>query len=87
MSKTYGELLGPAMEVQTPEEADEYMEYLIQYHLDEGHKETREDAHELALQNIGYYAGYYGNETMQRVWRLFKTTHPVMPWLKEQADD
>lgn len=29
------------------------------------------------LQNIGYYAGYYSWEDAQRIFRIFKTAHPI----------
>jgi hypothetical protein len=38
---------------------------------------SREDAENVERSNLGYFAGYYNAETMERVNRLFKTTHPI----------
>ena len=72
---TLGDLYKDAMEITDQEEADRYLEALIEFGMLYG--QTREEAMSIQKQNLGYFAGYYDNETMVRVNRLFKTTHPV----------
>lgn len=73
---TYREILDPAMEVKTQEEAANYFEnyvsYLMKYYL-----EDRKRAEEAAKVNIGYWAGYYSSETATRVYDLFGFGHPI----------
>lgn len=73
---TYGEILQPAMAVETQEQADEFMEKYIEWHMKQ-HGSTKKHALDVAMENIGYYTGYCDNETAKRVMRLFKTSHPV----------
>lgn len=35
------------------------------------------EARSIAAQNVGYVAGYYGQEDMQAVWDVFDVSHPV----------
>jgi len=77
---TYGECLGPAMEITDPEDAKQYLEDYVNYIQAALDKEPRDDsktALEIAGVNLGYYAGYYDNETRERVERLFDCSHPV----------
>lgn len=73
---TYGELYGPTASITTEAEAEAYMQDLIAYHSKRWNLHPEESEHILA-QNIGYFAGYFDMETAKRVWKLFKTTHPV----------
>ena len=34
-------------------------------------------AKKIAKKNIGYWAGYYDEETTKRIWKLYRTEHPV----------
>ncbi len=72
---TMGELYKPAMEITDQEEADSYLEDLIEFGMSYG--QTREEAMSMQKGNLGYFAGYYDNETMSRINRLFRTTHPI----------
>ncbi len=74
-SSTWGQLFDPAMKVTTQEEADEYLELLVQYYM--LHEYNREEAESVARSNLGYWTGYYDAETAQRVFTLFKCTHSV----------
>lgn len=73
---TIGEMYGPAMEIQTKEEADAYLESLVQWAMTRWGK-SREEATAAEKSNLGYYSGYYDNETAQRVMRLFDCAHPI----------
>lgn len=68
---TIGEAYGPAVEVQTEEEARIYFEKLVERQIRFFDK-SREEAQEQERMNIGYYAGYYDAETRNRVERLYK---------------
>ena len=79
---TYGECLRPACEkIKTREEAAQYFkDYVafIQKAIDKEGKEGKgKDAVAIAKSNLGYFAGYYDGETMERVNRLFDTSHPI----------
>lgn len=73
---TTGQLYKPAMEIKTQAEADEYLEGLIDWAVT-CHGQSREEAERIQKQNLGYWAGYYNAETMERVNKLFRTSHPV----------
>lgn len=77
---SYGECLGPAMTITNETDAAQYLaDYVafIQKHLDNEPRNDGKTAADVARINLGYYAGYYGNETRERVERLFKCSHPI----------
>lgn len=81
---TYGEKYGPAMEMTDPTEASAYFEKCVR-HAMKYHGSTREEAEQNEKGNLGYYAGYYGNETRQRVQKLFCCAHPSFGAIDEGA--
>lgn len=72
---TIGDKYRPAMEITDQAEADAYFERCVEHCM--RHGRTREEAESVERQNLGYFAGYYGRETMERVNRLYRTAHPV----------
>ena len=77
---TYGETLGPAMEITGQEDADQYLENYVAFMQKYLDREPRSDgmtAEQIAKINLGCYAGYYDHETRLRVEKLFKCSHPV----------
>lgn len=74
---TYGEILRPAMEITDEEEAGRYFEDMVKYHQHFSPELTLERVVEIARSNIGYYAGYYNEETRRRVAKLFSAFHPI----------
>jgi len=46
---------------------------------------TREKAEENCRSSLGYYAGYYSNETRERVERLFKCAHPIFGSIRTEG--
>ena len=72
---TIGCLYGPAMKIESQEEADAYFERLVAYSISFGN--SREKAEGIERANLGYYAGYYDNATRRRVERLFQCHHPI----------
>lgn len=82
---TYGECLGPAMKITDESDAEQYFADYVAFIEKALEKEPRTDnktAAEIARINLGYYAGYYDNETRERVERLFKCSHPVFGSIK-----
>ena len=73
---TIGEAYGPAMEIKDQVAADEYFEALVQRSM-KHFGLSREKAESVNRENLGYYAGYYGDETRLRVEHLFRCAHPL----------
>lgn len=73
---TIGEKYGPAMSITDQAAADAYFERCVQHTIDRFAK-TRAEAEAIERSNLGYYAGYYDNETRARVELLFRCAHPV----------
>jgi len=80
---TIGEKYRPAMEIRSQAEADEYFRRLVEHQISFG--TTRERAEEVERQNLGYFAGYYDDETRARVERLFLCEHPVFGAIAENG--
>jgi hypothetical protein len=74
---TNGEKYGPAMEIIDQAAADEYFERLVEHLLANSEVRNRAEAEQIERSNLGYYAGYYSNETRERVERLFRCGHPI----------
>lgn len=77
---TYGDILGPAMKITDKADAKQYLEaYIthIQKHLDIEPNKVCQTAEAIAKANLGYYAGYYDDQTRVRVEKLFECSHPV----------
>ena len=74
---TIGEVYGPAMEITDHAAADDYFRQLVAYLMGRDDARTRGEAEAMVRANLGYYAGYYGEETRLRVQRLFGAVHPI----------
>ena len=72
---TIGEKYGPAMSITDPKEAAAYFEECVLHSMSFGR--NREEAERVEKMNLGYYAGYYDDETRKRVEKLFNCAHPV----------
>lgn len=75
---TLGEAYGPAMEIMDRASADRYLADLVERLMDEGDQRLRLEVQASVRGNLGYYAGYYGEETRERVERLFHCEHPIL---------
>ena len=85
---TFGECLGPAMEITDPEDARQYLGEYAKYTQKFLDKEPRDDnmtAEDVCKVNLGYFAGYYSNETRVRVEELFTCSHPVFGSIKNNG--
>ena len=85
---TFGECLEPAMEITEQEDADQYLKAYIEYTKKCMENDPRDDdkpAEWIVKQNLGYFAGYYSNETRARVEKLFKCSHPIFGSIKEKG--
>jgi hypothetical protein len=78
-----GDKYRPAMEITTQADADEYFAVCVQHTMSFG--TDREKAEDIERQNLGYFAGYYDNETRERVERLFRCKHPVFGSIAENG--
>jgi hypothetical protein len=65
------------MDAQDQATADALFEALV-HECMEVAGSTREDAERIQRSNIGYFAAYYGNETRERVERLYRCEHPQL---------
>lgn len=74
---TIGELYGPAMEIETESEALQYYDLLVERRMRVSGF-SRDQAESCEKSSLGYYAGYYTNETRLRVEKLFNCSHPVL---------
>jgi hypothetical protein len=77
---TYGECLHPAMKITDVEDAKQYLDAYVEYtqkHLDKDPKNDNKTALDIVKANLGYFAGYYDNETRGRVEKLFCCSHPI----------
>lgn len=79
--------IGPAMMITDAEDARQFLKDYISY-LEEFTDWTIEDgkaivngdftrAEQLAKRNLAYHAGYFDDETRERVERLFDCEHPI----------
>jgi hypothetical protein len=85
---TYGDCLSPAMKITDPEDAHQYFtEYVkhIQKYLDIDSSDNNMTAEDIAKLNLGYFAGYYDNETRKRVEKLFMCAHPIFGSIKNNG--
>lgn len=85
---TYGESLKPAMKITDQKDADQYLKELVAHGQKFLDKEPRDDnmtAEDIAKQNLAYFAGYYDDETRERVERLFKCKHPIFGSIKKDG--
>jgi len=79
---TVGQAFDPAMKITDQAEADEYFEALVKFSMDKAGK-TREEAEAIQKSNLGYYSGYYDQETMARVQKLFNCVHPIFGGIEQ----
>lgn len=82
---TIGEAYKPAMEITDQAVADEYFEALVKSCMKDDPSFSIVQAEELQRHNLGYYAGYYDNETRARVEALFHCAHPIFGAIAEKG--
>ena len=81
---TYGELYGPAMKIKNRPDARLYFEALVMYSLqEEGLTIDEKEVRQNIKDNLGYYAGYYDDETRLRVEEIFECAHPMFGKAKD----
>lgn len=74
---TFGEILGPAMQITDQEEADAYFEAMVRHGMQQDPSLGQDLAEANLRQSLAYFAGYYEHETRVRVERLFGCVHPI----------
>jgi hypothetical protein len=80
---TIGDKYGPAMEITDQAEADAYFAECVQHTMDFG--KTREEAEAVERSNLGYFAGYYSEDTRRRVESLFHCAHAIFGSIAEKG--
>ena len=75
MASEISKIYGSIVEAKTQDEADQKLKALVGLIVKEG--KSPRAAKKIAKANIGFYAGYYDEETARRVWKLYRTRHPV----------
>ena len=91
---TYGEILGPAMKIIDHDDAKQYFKSYVEYlipHIIEKHTDADDEfiymeSVNIAKHNLGYFAGYYDNETRNRVEKLFECSHPIFGSIEEYGE-
>lgn len=87
-SITMGDKYRPAMEMTEPEEVAAYFELLVEHNMrfpnDGESPKTREQAEAMERSNLGYFAGYYSNETRAQVERVFNAAHPIFGAIEDR---
>lgn len=63
------------MLIQDKEQADKYFDCLVEETMTR-FKIDREAAEAVERKNLGYWAGYYGDQVREKVERLFDCQHP-----------
>jgi hypothetical protein len=76
---TYGELLGPAMQITEQADADQYLQAYVEWQAKQWMPKNigKNAARKICLANLGYFAAFYSLEVRERVERLFNGQHPV----------
>lgn len=82
---TIGEAYGPAMKITDQAEANKYFEFLVADCMKVRPQLTREEAESIQRTNLGYYAGYYDEETRARVEALYSCQHPYFGKVAEKG--
>lgn len=81
---TYGEALGPAMEIIKQDDADQYKKDYISFTL-KFTNDNYQQAEQIVNSNLGYFAGYCSDTVRERVERLFKCSHPIFGSIKQNG--
>lgn len=82
--QTINEWYGPAMHIVEEAQAREYFETIVTARM-KRFNQSREEAEKVERINLGYFAGYYSNETRARVERLFQCQHPFFGAIAERG--
>ena len=82
---TSTEAYDPAMKMTDQAEADAWFEVIVRECMKENLDMPRLEAERIQRMNLAYFAGYYDNETRERVERLFKCEHPIFGKIAEKG--
>ncbi len=65
--------------------ADATFALLVEEAMSSEDRPTRPDAERLVRENLGYFAGYYDDETRARVEKLYNCVHPIFGKIAEHG--
>lgn len=74
---TVGQLYKPAMKITDQTKADRYFAALVKHIKATVPGIDEAGAEKMVRENLGYFAGYYCNDTRVRVELLFGSPHPI----------
>lgn len=76
---TFGEILGPVVEIAKAGNREMAAEYIRAYrkHLVEHWDKTPEEANKTIAANVGYWGGYYGSDVRRAIEDVFGAMHPI----------
>ncbi len=76
------------MKITDPKDAQQYLKAytrFIQKAINKEPARKGQKAEQIAKSNLAYFAGYYDNETRERIERLFSCAHPIFGSIKENG--
>lgn len=79
--KNAGEIFALARSMKDPKERtifiQEYCAVIVAAHAKDGKTITRNEALDVLRSNLGYMAGYYGNDVRKEIEEMYGAEHPV----------
>jgi hypothetical protein len=84
--ESFKTLLDDAMRAQTQDQAVLHLARIVGFLSTHWPDHTPEEIVTIALDNLGYWAGYAGRETRARVERLYGCEHPIFGTLAEHGE-
>lgn len=82
---TYGECLDPAMKITDQHDATQYFYAYVKFIEKNKDPVSNMTAIQIAKSNLGYYAGYFNDDTRVRVEKLFMCKHPIFGSIAENG--
>lgn len=79
---TIGEIGDRACAITEHADADAFLDQLVERAM-RLYGQSQEEATSIIKQNLGYYAGYFSDETRARIERLFNCAHPFFGPISE----
>lgn len=79
--KNAGDIFNLARSMKDPKERQifitEYCAFIIETHKKDGQTITIDDARDILKSNLGYFAGYYGDDVRKEIEEMYGAEHPV----------
>jgi hypothetical protein len=85
---TLGDVMDEVMKIVAFDDDEAAVELIDDYGTIIQRANPGSDGRQVARDNIGYMAGYYGDETREAIFRLFECEHPILgtrSWTPKEA--